>query len=83
VTLYEDFKCLLIRFVFVQLPHGADAGNQLFGFLRTNGRIPVGVFMIRSGRALRGQRQSIRLTATAVSSLPHQGYGPAETIVNV
>src|SRR5271155_1803945 len=34
------------RFVFVQLAHGADAGNQLFGFLRTNGRIPVGVFMI-------------------------------------
>jgi hypothetical protein len=34
------------RFVFVQFSYGADAGNQLFGFLRTNGCVPVGVFVV-------------------------------------
>src|SRR5215469_10796115 len=34
------------RFVFIQLAHRADAGNQLVGFFRTNGRIPVRVFVI-------------------------------------
>src|SRR5215471_3141843 len=34
------------RFIFIQLAHGADAGNQLFGFFGANRRISVRVFVV-------------------------------------
>src|SRR5580704_6857916 len=68
------------RFVFVQLSDGADAGNQLFGFLRTNGRIPVGVFMVEDEVHFDLSFKR-RWTSSSISWLAFPGFWSSSAIV--
>src|SRR6266404_4553826 len=68
------------RFIFVQLSHGADAGNQLFGFLRTNGCVLVGVFVVEDEvhYDLPFKR---RRTSSSISWLAFSGFWSSSAIV--
>src|SRR5438445_11502899 len=68
------------RFVFIQLAHRADLGNQLFGFLRTNGRISVGVFVIEDEVHLDLPFKR-RWTSSSISCVVFSGFWSSRAIV--
>src|ERR1700675_1914675 len=68
------------RFVFVQLSCGADAGNQLFGLLRRNGCVPVGVFVVEDEVHFDLPFKR-RWTSSSISWLAFSGFWSSSAIV--
>src|ERR1700722_14916446 len=60
--------------------HGADAENQLFGLLRTNGCIPVGLFMVEDEVHFDLSFKR-RWTSSSISWLAFSGFWSSSAMV--